>query len=677
MPARKIGSFISVSFVLMFVLLVAVSFISSFEIYSIVGSAEELLDGNKLRTSIIEREVDHLKWEDGLYAFLNTQNAEKPDIALDERECAFGKWLRSAERTQLEIRIPELHGIFSELDEQHRRLHTSAVKICETFRHADRELPIYLLRQSIEHRKWSNLLERTPKEIQLILAQNIIADQCPMEDWLRSKKIQAHYASANAEYKRNWDQMVQGHAELHISARHILEEASQGCTIEQCTKIFFNEMFPARNKMMTYLSLVQEYELKELNKEDQADDILRAENLPSHQRIEQLLGVMRTIIDKRIVTDNIMLMQAKETRLLIIGIGILAAFLAVLLTIAIKRSIILPLHYITGKLMIRQNDEDSPSSGIATDTTQAAKAGATPGPIRGRHPLSRLRISRAGFNFLNHVRLHITRNCQLIQMFLRLRRQRDRGDCSPTPLPKEMIPLARAVEHYIEHQGRAMILQQQFIANVAHQLKNPLAGIYMQIDMISADAPNEYRTRILKLREAIHSMGHLVHQLLAFATSNPKLVDPHSLKEIHLDRIVEENASYWFDTALAKQMDIGFEIEPIVITGVSWLIREVLNNLIDNAIRYSKPGSKITVRCGQRPSGRAYLEVEDNGPGIPPSVRSQAFERFHRLEEIRDTTPHGTGLGLAIVREIVEGLHATVKITDPDTPPGTVVTVEW
>ncbi len=264
-----------------------------------------------------------------------------------------------------------------------------------------------------------------------------------------------------------------------------------------------------------------------------------------------------------------------------------------------------------------------------------------------------------------------------MQMFLRVRTQQVMGDYSSTSLPTEMYPLAHAVDHYIEHQGKSLVLQQQFIANVAHQLKNPLSGIYIQIDMISTDVPNEYRTRILKLRESIHNMGHLIHQLLAFATSNPRLVDPHALREIRLDRVVEENASYWFDTALAKQMDIGFEIEPIAVTGINWLIREVLNNLIDNAIRYSSTGSKITVRCGQRPSGRAYLEVEDNGPGIPPSVRSQAFERFHRLEEIRDTTPHGTGLGLAIVREIVEGLHATVRITDPDTPPGTLVTIEW
>ena len=158
------------------------------------------------------------------------------------------------------------------------------------------------------------------------------------------------------------------------------------------------------------------------------------------------------------------------------------------------------------------------------------------------------------------------------------------------------------------------------------------------------------RPALAQLQSSSRRVNRLVNQLLTLARAEPGSDPQHDLTTLDLSKLVQETCREWVPDALAKDVDLGFagETGPVVVTGHELLLAELLNNLIDNALRYAAlPGSSITVRLTSNP--HAEIAVEDEGPGIPDSERGRVFERFHRLP---GSPTGGCGLGLAIVREI-------------------------
>jgi two-component system sensor histidine kinase TctE len=125
--------------------------------------------------------------------------------------------------------------------------------------------------------------------------------------------------------------------------------------------------------------------------------------------------------------------------------------------------------------------------------------------------------------------------------------------------------------------------------------------------------------------------------------------------------------------AIAKEIDLGLELDSASVHGDELLIGELLSNLLDNAITYTHSGGRVTIRS-RTDGGSAVLEVEDDGPGIPPEERERVFGRFYRVE---GSPGEGCGLGLAIVHEIAHLHGATVEITAPAQGPGTLVVVRF
>jgi len=241
---------------------------------------------------------------------------------------------------------------------------------------------------------------------------------------------------------------------------------------------------------------------------------------------------------------------------------------------------------------------------------------------------------------------------------------RSPGDLSPLPaieVPGEVEPLIRAMNGLIEDLRLATVAQQAFLANAAHQLKTPLAGLQTQLELAVAEIPGEYKNRIIQLHEASSRLGHLTHQLLALARSGREVKISHERRLVDLGKLLEANASSWFDMALKNSIELEFEPETAVIEGVEWLIREMLGNLIDNALRYTPQGGQVAVRSGVDAYGRPFIEVEDNGPGIPQEERERVFHRFYRAGGTPGT---GTGLGLAIVKEVADRHDANVEIAN-------------
>lgn len=418
--------------------------------------------------------------------------------------------------------------------------------------------------------------------------------------------------------------------------------------------------------------------------------ILRNENIPNHRALQRLLREIRIVVDKNMVTDAKMLSLAQSTRNLIIGISVLALLLAAFMAVRTSREIIMPLNYLTTQLTIdctkieaatgRYNLQSNANANQCQVDTKFLKSSHFHNPFNYLKLYSIWRKSNTHNNkntTHNGILSRITGYTNTAWLF------------NTTQIPEEVTSLVNAIKHYTECQTRMVTGQQQFIADVAHQLKNPLAGIYIQMDMLvddSAQHPPEQQSRILKLREAIHRIGRLTHQLLALARCSSDAVGSQAKTIINLQELIEENASIWLDMTLPKQIDLGFELKPITINGVSWLLSEMLHNLVDNAIKYSSINGKITIRCGHRNAitsdynnRQPFLEVEDNGPGIPEHAKDKIFDRFYRANDVKQNTRDGSvGLGLAIVKEVAKYHDAIIKIHAPSpTITGTKFSIEF
>ena len=242
--------------------------------------------------------------------------------------------------------------------------------------------------------------------------------------------------------------------------------------------------------------------------------------------------------------------------------------------------------------------------------------------------------------------------------------------------PSELQPLIKAMNGLLARLSAALAAQQRFIADAAHQLRTPVAALKMQTELAARQVgEGAARETLRQLHAAADHAARLVSQLLTLAHAEPGSHRSLVREPVELCALARETAGEWVPRALARNIDLGFDdaSNPAKISADPFLIHEMLNNLIDNAISYTPDGGHVTLRV-RRGDGAAALEVEDDGPGIPETEREKIFERFYRIPGSR---AEGCGLGLAIVREIAQGHGATPAITAGADGRGTRVTVTF
>lgn len=250
--------------------------------------------------------------------------------------------------------------------------------------------------------------------------------------------------------------------------------------------------------------------------------------------------------------------------------------------------------------------------------------------------------------------------------------QRSGTDLSPLALekvPAEIRQLVRALNGLFERLGENNSGQRQFLQDAAHQLRTPLAGLQMQIELLEnhpADA-----TLLARLKQSVARVTRLANQLLALARAESGGTLMLSASEVRLAELIDDMIEEWLEKADARSIDLGISREPVSIHGDPTLLRELLANLMDNALRYTTEGGQVSLRC-EVVDNALELDVSDTGPGIPPNCREAVFERFYRLP---DTSLTGSGLGLPIAREIVHGHRGSIEIGTPPEGTGTLIRV--
>jgi len=275
-----------------------------------------------------------------------------------------------------------------------------------------------------------------------------------------------------------------------------------------------------------------------------------------------------------------------------------------------------------------------------------------------------------------------------LENLIRARKPDDMSPLDAQDVPVEISPLVLSVNDLFMRLKDTIATQKRFLADAAHQLKTPLAGLRMQADLAQregADA-DELKQSLRQIGKSSIRATHTVNQLLALARAESSGA-AMSRQTCDLAQLTMEVTQDCLSRAMDKRLDLGYEgAAPgdagVQLQGNPTLIKELIRNLIDNAINYTPSSAEtpgiITARVLADPFGKVvWLQVEDSGPGIAPSERELVFQPFYRS---LGTEVDGTGLGLPIVLEIALQHDATIGLEETrpgQAPPGTRFVVKF
>lgn len=263
-----------------------------------------------------------------------------------------------------------------------------------------------------------------------------------------------------------------------------------------------------------------------------------------------------------------------------------------------------------------------------------------------------------------------------LQQRIRRRESHDLSPIDERDAPEEVSPLVRAINDLLTRLDRSIGTQKHFLADAAHQLKTPLAGLRTQAELAQREIdagerdPQALKKSLQQIARASQRAARMVNQLLAMARAEDAS-QALQRQPVNLARLAAEVVRDFVPRALEKRIDLGYEgpdsgaakgQSGLSIAGQPVLLRELIRNLVDNALQYTPEGGTVTVRAVDDPFGQVVVvQVEDSGPGIPAAERDKVFQPFYRS---LGTNVDGSGLGLAIVREIAQQHDAEITLED-------------
>jgi heavy metal sensor kinase len=239
----------------------------------------------------------------------------------------------------------------------------------------------------------------------------------------------------------------------------------------------------------------------------------------------------------------------------------------------------------------------------------------------------------------------------------------------------ELDRLAGTINGLLDRLAVYLQRQREFVANAAHELRSPLAALRTSAEVaLSHDrSPEAYRDLLADMIESCDNLGHLVNQLLLLAEGEAGL---EAGAPVRLDQLAARSLEMFSGVAEQRELALGAPVlEPVTVRGQETHLRQVVNNLLDNALKFTPAGGRIDVEVASTPDGQARLRVRDTGVGIGAGDLPHIFERFYRADKARQRGARGgNGLGLSICRALV-GAHGGRIHVDSQPGRGTTVTV--
>jgi two-component system OmpR family sensor kinase len=257
---------------------------------------------------------------------------------------------------------------------------------------------------------------------------------------------------------------------------------------------------------------------------------------------------------------------------------------------------------------------------------------------------------------------------------------RSAGSLSPIEtrgVPREVAPLVSAINDLMRRLAESFAAQRRFLADAAHELRSPVTALRLQLQLLDRSTGEaERKNAMAELMSGVDRSQKLIEKLLQVARAEPE-GEAMRLEKVDLGELVRSVVGAASTQADHRGIDLGAKTSgEILVEGDLNQLRVLLENLVENALRYSPNGSVVDVEALVS-QGRPMLRVVDDGPGIPEAEREHVFDRFYRGEDAqalsRDAT--GSGLGLAIVKAIAQRHRAVVSLNAADSGPGLEVRV--
>ena len=231
----------------------------------------------------------------------------------------------------------------------------------------------------------------------------------------------------------------------------------------------------------------------------------------------------------------------------------------------------------------------------------------------------------------------------------------------------ELDQLAHKINQFLDQIADHLTKHREFLANAAHELRSPLAAIQSSVDVTlqKPRSPEEYQELLYSIEEECHRLGQLVNQVLELATSDAGVIEQRRVV-VRVDEVIRQACEMFQAAAEERGVTLACEIPPCVtILGDPQQLRQLITNLIDNAIKFTPHGGRVSVKLMSATDGQAVqLVVEDTGIGIAPNDLPRVFDRFYRADKSRHrgNGVQGSGLGLAICEAIVNSHHGQILV---------------
>lgn len=296
---------------------------------------------------------------------------------------------------------------------------------------------------------------------------------------------------------------------------------------------------------------------------------------------------------------------------------------------------------------------------------------------RMRNALVRSRLVRSATHFVGFLLIGavfawigVSRGLAPLDRLRAAIRRRSQDDLRPVrePMPAEVRDVVKALNSLLRRLQRSIRANQRFLAEASHRLRTPLAALQAELEWSVRDARGgDERRRLEQALCSVQRTSRLAHQLLNLAQVSPEARAANPRRQLDLKELAAETAGELASAALSRDIDLSFEAprHPVTVFGSAVTLREMLVNLIENALAHCPAGARVTVRACAAGGEGPRLEVEDDGPGIPEPDRERVLQRFVQLE---DGSGGGCGLGLAIAWEVAKAHGARLSLHTA--PPG-------
>ena len=240
--------------------------------------------------------------------------------------------------------------------------------------------------------------------------------------------------------------------------------------------------------------------------------------------------------------------------------------------------------------------------------------------------------------------------------------------------PVELVQLIDSTNSLLSRLSAAFEREKHFAAHAAHELRTPLSVLKVHLHNLAGELPAGH-AGLAHANAGVERMHHLVEQILDLNRTNPEIIKAN-FQQLDLHSLAQRVTAAAWPTFSEKQQNISLNGESVLMRGDEVLLETLLQNLLDNANKYTPVGGEISVLVSLN-KGRVRLVVEDSGPGISVEEQTLVFERFYRASHTSTISANGSGLGLAIVQHIVQLHNAEINLGRSQFSSGLAVTVDF